>query len=379
LDGYGFLDLLLFSLKAGASGKKRLILRFGDSALYRQILRILQEAKRRSGLLRDVRQLTLIRGISCYAAPDAFTRKWSSIIRMEEDSSVKIHALSRSAAALEDGIPWGVRHIQAPEAWSITTGHNVRVGVIDTGVDNSHPDLQNSVSRGINLIYRSVPPHDDNGHGTHIAGTIAAANRLHGMIGVAPRATIHPVKAFDQNGTAFVSDIILGLDWCVRNRMHIVNMSFGMQNRSKSLQQAVQSAIRAGVAVVASSGNDGRSSEIDYPARYGQTIAVGAINKQGRVASFTNRSSLIDIYAPGDKIVSAWIGGKYREMSGTSMATSHVSGAIALLIAYKPGLTHEQIKELLQTSGKPLKSSKAPHQVGELNVLRLLSAADKLY
>jgi subtilisin family serine protease len=161
--------------------------------------------------------------------------------------------------------------------------------------------------------------------------------------------------------------------------MHVVNMSFGMQNKSKSLLHAVQSAIRAGVAVDASSGNDGRSSEIDYPARYGQTIAVGAINQQGRVAPFSNRSSLIDIYAPGDKIVSAWLGGKYREMSGTSMATSHVSGAIALLLAYKPGLTHDQIKELLQISGKPLKSAKAPQQAGELNVLRLLNAADRMY
>src|SRR5690606_18415858 len=109
-----------------------------------------------------------------------------------------------------------------------------------------------------NLIYRTVPPHDDNGHGTHIAGTIAAANRLHGMIGIAPRAAIHPIKAFDQNGSAYVSDIILGLDWCVRNRMHIVNMSFGMQSRSRSLLQAVQNANQAGVVVVASSGNDGR-------------------------------------------------------------------------------------------------------------------------
>ncbi len=379
MNGYGFLDWLLFSLNAGETDKKRLILRFANPGDYRQILRILQACKRRTGKLRGVRQLNLIRGISCAVPPDALKRKWGDWVRLEEDESVQIHALSKGSAALYDGIPWGVRHIQAPQAWSITTGHHVRVGVIDTGIDYAHPDLQHSVSRGINLIYRNVPPHDDNGHGTHIAGTIAAANRLHGMIGIAPRATIHPVKAFDQNGTAYVSDIILGLDWCARNRMHIVNMSFGMHSRSKSLMHAVQSANRAGVIVVASSGNDGRSSDIDYPARYGQTIAVGAINEQGRVASFTNRSSLIDIYAPGDKIVSAWLGGKYREMSGTSMATSHVSGAIALLVAHKPGLTPDQIKELVHKSGKALKGPKAPQTAGELNVLRLLNAADKSF
>jgi subtilisin family serine protease len=237
--------------------------------------------------------------------------------------------------------------------------------------------LRTSVDRGINLIYRTALPQDDNGHGTHIAGTIAAANRMDGMIGIAPRASIHPVKAFDYGGTAYVSDIILGLDWCIRNRMHIVNMSFGMQNRSRSLMQAVAAANQAGVVVVASSGNDGRSSGIDYPARYGNTIAVGATTESGRVAPFTNRSGLIDIYAPGDKIVSAWIGGKYREMSGTSMATSHVSGAIALLLAFRPGLTPAQVKEIVQQSGKPLKGAKAPRAAGELNVIRLLKAADR--
>ena len=83
-------------------------------------------------------------------------------------------------------------------------------------------------------------PQDDNGHGTHISGTIAAANELHGMIGVAPRATIYPMKAFDHNGTAFVSDIILGIEWCIRNQMDVVNMSFGMKTRSKSLLKRSQ-------------------------------------------------------------------------------------------------------------------------------------------
>ncbi len=148
-------------------------------------------------------------------------------------------ALSLNQQRAEKGIPWGVQEIQAPQAWSSTTGHRIKVGVIDTGVDFSHPDLRQSLARGINLLNRGALPHDDNGHGTHIAGTIAAANQLHGMIGVAPRPTIYPVKAFDQNGSAFVSDIILGIEWCVRNRMDVINMSFGMKTRSKSLLNAV--------------------------------------------------------------------------------------------------------------------------------------------
>lgn len=379
MNANGLLDWLHFSLQEGEMDGRRSILRFASSGDYRRILEALKSVRPRGSRGRSVRQLALIRGISCPSPPKSVAQSWGGKILCEEDAVIQIHALSRGSVALEGGIPWGVRHIQAPEAWSRTTGHRIRVGVIDTGIDYRHPDLRHSIDRGINLIYRTVAPHDDNGHGTHIAATIAAANRLDGMIGVAPRASIHPVKAFDYDGTAYVSDIILGLDWCVRNRMHIVNMSFGMQNRSKSLLQAVMNANQSGVVVVASSGNDGRSSEIDYPARYGQSIAVGAINEQSRVASFTNRSTMIDIYAPGDKIVSAWLGGKYREMSGTSMATSHVSGAIALLLSFRPGLTPDQVKEIVKRSGIPLKGSKAPRTAGELNVIRLLKTADRMF
>jgi subtilisin len=377
LNACGFLEWLHLSQQEGGERKRRSILRFADPAEYRQLLKALQQQKS-GGKPDGIRKLALIRGISCPWTPDALPRSWGGRVRREEDAVIRVNALPGSVGVLDRGIPWGVRHIGAPVVWNRTTGHNVRIGVIDTGIDFQHPDLQHSIDRGINLIYRTLPPQDDNGHGTHISGTIAAANRLHGMIGVAPRASIHPVKAFDYNGSAYVSDIILGIDWCVRSRMDIVNMSFGMQTRSKSLMQAVINARQAGVTVVASSGNDGRSSEIDYPARYGDTIAVGATTEQGRIASFTNRSGAIDIYAPGDKIVSAWLGGKYREMSGTSMATSHVSGAIALLLAHKPGLNPDQIQEIIRRSGKPLEGTKAPRTTGELNVIRMLKQADKL-
>ncbi|BBI31073.1 hypothetical protein KCTCHS21_04720 [Cohnella abietis] len=292
---------------------------------------------------------------------------------------MRVHALPKGSVVTEKGIPWGVKHIQAPQVWNRTTGHRVKVGVIDTGVDFTHPDLRHSLERGINLLHRMALPQDDNGHGTHISGTIAAANELQGMIGVAPRALIHPIKAFDHNGTAFVSDIILGIEWCVHNQMDVVNMSFGMKTKSRSLLNAVNNAYRSGILIVASSGNDGSIGTIDYPAHYTKTIAVGATNQQSRIASFTNRSSLIDIYAPGDRIVSAWLRGKHREMSGTSMATSHVTGAIALLLSLKPGLTPGQIKSIIKRSAKPLRNSrKAPRMAGELNVKRMIKAADLL-
>jgi len=359
---------------------QRYIVRFLNS---RDFERFLLEG--RSGELReetadrDIRPLPLIQAVSCPAKEAAqLILALGDKAVWEIDAPVRASALSKGAIVTDKGIPWGVRRIQAPQAWGKTTGYRVKVGVIDTGVDYGHPDLKHSLERGINLLSRMSLPQDDNGHGTHIAGTIAAANELQGMIGVAPRSMIYPVKAFDHNGTAFVSDIVLGIEWCVRNHMDVVNMSFGMRTRSRSLLSAVNYAYHSGVLIVASSGNEGRIGEIDYPAGFSRTIAVGATNRTGRIAKFTNRSSLIDIFAPGDRIMSSWLRGKHREMSGTSMATSHVTGAIALLLSLRPGLPPSQIKSIVKNAAVPLRNAKAPRTAGELNVTRILSAADQL-
>jgi subtilisin family serine protease len=151
-----------------------------------------------------------------------------------------------------------------------------------------------------------------------------------------------------------------------------------MKTKSKALLSAVINAYNAGIIIVASSGNDGKRRSVDYPARYPQTISVGATNKLRRIAPFSNRGSYIDVYAPGDKIVSSWLRGKYNEMSGTSMATSHVSGAIALLLAHKPGLTPAEIKNIIKRSVQPLRGRRARRTIGELDVMRMMQAAEKL-
>jgi subtilisin len=358
---------------------RRSILRFRSRQDYRRFIQEWSKHTSGSSIPQQsgLRRMQLIQAIACRLPADVQLPRLPSSCWIEPDQRIVVHAPQRKTYELERGIPWGVRQIGAPGAWSATTGHRVKVGIIDTGVDFSHPDLRHSLSRGINLLVRSMLPHDDNGHGTHIAGTIAAANRMQGMIGVAPRSIIHPVKAFDHNGTAYVSDIILGIDWCVRNKMDVINMSFGMKTRSKALLTAVTSAYNAGIIIVASSGNDGKQKSVDYPARFPQTVSVGATTRLRRIAPFSNRGRLIDIYAPGDKIVSAWLRGKYNEMSGTSMATSHVTGAIALLLAHRPGLKPAEIKAILQKSYQPLKGTKAPRTTGELDVSRMLQVVDR--
>ncbi|MBB6632962.1 S8 family peptidase [Cohnella thailandensis] len=380
MDMSGLLEWLKGSLSSSENRARR-ILRFLQPEEERRFLHELRAQRKHSQSLQAVRRLGIIRAYTCSLPSFELPKAFSNSIVWEDDVQVSTHALpqaTRARPATDKGIPWGIRRVRAPEAWGLTTGYKVKVGVIDTGVDFQHPDLRHSVERGINLLQRMLPPNDDNGHGTHIAGTIAAANQLQGMIGVSPRASIYPVKAFDYNGTAYVSDIILGIDWCVRNRMDVVNMSFGMRTRSKALLNAVTNAYRSGVLIVASSGNDGKRGEIDYPARYLGTVAVGATDRDGRIAEFTNRSSRIDVYAPGEKIDSCWLRGVRRNMSGTSMATSHVTGAVALLLAHRPGLTPAQVKRLLRRSTRPLRHTRSPRPNGELDIMRLLRNADKL-
>ncbi|MHA6482067.1 S8 family peptidase [Paenibacillus sp. strain BS8-2] len=356
------------------------IIRFKQGSDYRKFLRKLSHDDSLRTLRKLVSPLPIIKGFTCPLPASAILDSAGGQVWMEKDCLISVSPSSqKKQGPLDNGMPWGVQQVKAPLAWGITTGHRVKVGVIDTGVDFNHPDLKHSLLRGINLLSRSKMPYDDNGHGTHIAGTIAASNSMHGMIGVAPRALIAPVKAFDHNGSAFVSDIILGIEWCVRNGMDVINMSFGMKNRSKALLGAVTNAYNSGVIIVASSGNDGKLRYVDYPARYPQTISVGATNKFRKVAPFSNRGASIDIYAPGEKIISAWLRGNYNEMSGTSMATSHVSGAIALLLSLYPQLSPGEIKTIMKRSMQPLRSGKNRNtNAGELDIIKMLAAAERL-
>ncbi|MGN7457542.1 S8 family peptidase [Paenibacillus pasadenensis] len=358
---------------SAGSPAKRLMLTFRHPDDYRVFLHACGEALLPSERLVP---LPLVQAVSVALPARQPLPPPTAGVMAEEDRRITMKASGLPKTMPEKGLPWGVQQIRAPLAWNRTTGHRIKIGVIDTGVDHSHPDLKASLGRGINLIDRGQLPHDDNGHGTHIAGTIAAANQPGGMIGVAPRSIVYPVKAFDQNGSAYVSDIILGIEWCVRSGMNIINMSFGMKSRSKSLHNAVINATNAGVVIIASSGNDGRRRSVDYPARYPQTISVGATNRLRRIAAFSNRGPYIDIYAPGDRIHSAWLKGKYHEMSGTSMATSHVSGAVALLLAHQPGLDPGEIRAILKRSMVPLRGAKEGRTPGELDVLKMMKAAE---
>lgn len=377
------LRMLREAVDAAAASGKRHIIHFRGKSAFNRFVKAWQRTAETLSVKAAIQPIPTIHAVSCSLKPGLQPLLHRNIRFIEEDVPIRVHSpyvrLTQQAAALRQtglNIPWGVRQIKAPEAWKTARGSKVRIGVIDTGIDYSHPDLQGRISRGVNLVHRGLPPYDDNGHGTHISGTIAASNPSSGIVGVAPQAIIHPVKAFDHNGSAYVSDIVLGIDWCVRNKVHIINMSFGMKSRSKSLQLAVRNAINQGIVVIASSGNEGKLSAIDYPARFPHVIAVGATTMNKKVAPFSNRSRSIDIYAPGDKIRSTWLQHKYMELSGTSMATSHVSGVIALMLSVRPGLSPSEIRTLLRKTSNPVYGLKTRSGArgGEVDAARVVRA-----
>jgi subtilisin len=375
MDYSRFIQMLIEETDRRTPIEDRRIITFLNPQSYNECQREIHRLKTTGIQLPFVQSSNLIKAmIAPIASQSKLAYRFKDALLIEHNTQLKLHAV-QSKTEVSPGIPYGVKQIYAPQAWSTSTGYRIKIGVIDTGIDYRHPDLLHSVARGINLLNRSMLPLDDNGHGTHIAGTIAAANSTEGMIGVAPRSIIYPVKAFDHNGSAYVSDIILGIDWCVSNHVHLINMSFGMKTRSRALKEIVNKAYLSGISIIASSGNDSKRRTIDYPARYSQTISVGATDRNRRIATFSNRGQYIDIYAPGDKIISSWTQGKYHEMSGTSMATSHVSGAIALLLAQNSGLQPEDIKSLLLRTASPLrirKDQRLDRDCGEVNAYRLL-------
>ena len=249
------------------------------------------------------------------------------VLRIEPDAVVSI----QKRAPAPQITPWGIDRIAAPASQSVSTGSSVKVAVIDTGIDLAHPDLLPNLRPGINIVRSTRTPDDDNGHGTHVAGIIGAANNTIGVVGVAPAVELYPVKVLNSRGVGYLSDIIAGIDWAIANRMDIINLSLGTSDDIQSMHDAVRRADAAGITVVAASGNSGGA--VMYPAAYDEVIAVGMTDDSNAVSRYSSRGPQLDLVAPGDDILSTYKGQRYREMTGTSMASPHVVGVAALLEA----------------------------------------------
>lgn len=231
-----------------------------------------------------------------------------------------------------ESTPWGISTVGGQAG---TAGAGVKVAVIDTGIDLDHPDLAANLKTGVR--YTGSSPDDDNGHGTHVAGTIGAVDNTIGVIGVAPGVSLYPVKVLDRRGSGYLSDVAAGIDWCRTNGMHVANMSLGGSSGTAVLSNACDNAKNAGVLLVAAAGNSGDGNtgtqETSYPAAYGSVLAVGATNSSDGLASFSNSGPFLDLAAPGVSVHSTARGGGYATYNGTSMASPHVAGVAALVWA----------------------------------------------
>ena len=253
------------------------------------------------------------------------------------------------AKAYAQTIPWGIEHVNAPEVHSAGYhGSGIKVAVLDTGILTSHSDLYVAGGYDATGIGSYI---DDHGHGTHVAGTVAALNNTIGVIGAAPEAQLYSVKVLDRYGSGSYSNIISGIQWAINNGMNVINMSLGGSSGSTALQDACNAAYNAGILVVAAAGNEGTSSGstecISYPARYSSVMAVGSITASNVRSSFSSTCSTLEIMAPGSSIYSTTYNGRYGTMSGTSMACPHVAGVAALVWSVKPSLTNVQLRAFL--------------------------------
>ncbi len=236
---------------------------------------------------------------------------------------------------------WGVDRVDA----DLNTGNGgagITVAVLDTGIDYDHPDLEDAVVGGVDFTSDPDGYDDGNGHGTHVSGVIASRDNDTFFVGVAPQANLVAVKVLDDYGSGSWSDVIAGIDWVVANKatynIRVANMSLGSIGSVPALETAINNAAAAGIVIVVAAGNSGEdvTASQAIPAMYEQVICVSALESDDTFAYFSNWGAAVDITAPGVYVPSLSRNGWWEYMDGTSMATPHVAGAIALLLDDNP-------------------------------------------
>lgn len=270
---------------------------------------------------------------------------------------------------------WGISKIQAGSAWDLSQGGGVTVAVLDTGVDYNHEDLAANMwtnmaetlngldddgngyvddIQGWNFNGYNNNPMDIHGHGTHVAGIIAASgNNGTGIVGVAPMSKIMPLKGLGDSGSGYTSHLAAGIRYAALNGADVINNSWSCTNRCPSnsvVEDAVRFAHGLGVVVVFAAGNAYDDVKYYSPQNMIETIAVAASNSYDGIPLWSNSGVLIDVAAPGDNILSLAPGNSYATLSGTSMASPHTAGLAALILSVKPNFTNEDVRQVIQSS-----------------------------
>lgn len=268
---------------------------------------------------------------------------------------------------------WNLNKIACPAAWDISSGlGTVKIAIIDTGIDLTHPDLFGKVVGGYDFVNDDADAQDDHGHGTHCAGIAAAAtNNGIGIAGVGFNCSLMPVKVLDAAGSGTYSDVAAGIVWATDNGAKVISLSLGGSASSTVLSNAIDYAWSHGAIVVAAAGNNGTTSAV-FPAYYSKCIAVASTDANDQRSYFSTYGSWVDVAAPGSGILSTYLGGGYATMSGTSMATPHVAGEAGLLWSVMGNAaSNTSVRGMIEQNTDPVGSFVAK---GRINVSKALAA-----
>lgn len=216
-------------------------------------------------------------------------------------------------------IDYGLAQNGVPELWQRTKGKGVRVGIVDTGCELDHEDLAGAIVGSRDFTRSPYAAYDKVGHGTHVAGIVGARQNGKGVVGVAPEIDLIIAKGLGDDGTGGSLGIVQAIDWLLSERVQVINMSLGSPRPDFQILAAIRRAVDAGAFVIVAAGNSGPGAGVDYPGRFAETIAVAAVDQEGRIARFSSQGPEVDVAAPGQDVLSCYKRGEYARLSGTCL------------------------------------------------------------
>ena len=236
-------------------------------------------------------------------------------------------------AAAGQHVGYQISKHNIPQIWLETEGEDIVVAVIDTGCQDGHPDLINTVIRGGDHAQGDQQPDDGNGHGTHCTGIITANNNDKGVVGVAPKSKVYAIKVLGDDGSGTFEAVIAGIREAIDAKVDIISLSLGSPDPEPALHEVIKAAYQANIPCICAAGNSGNIGTLDYPGRYPETISIGALDDKNLRAEWSQTGTKLDFMAPGVAILSTYPVNTYEHLSGTSMATPWAAGVIALMMA----------------------------------------------
>ena len=273
-----------------------------------------------------------------------------------------------------------------PDLWKITKGRGIKVAILDTGISLRHQAFAGAVLQSVDFTSSRAGVDDALGHGTFCAGVIGARQTGACIVGVAPECQLLICKVVADNNTCYDQAVLNGLNWATSQAADIISMSIGSANPTEALHNAIIAASQKSIIVCAAGNNGPTLDSVNYPARYVETIGVGAIDRNKRVPNYSSRGDRVDIVAPGDQVISCWPPNRMAMLSGTSTACPFVAGVVALIAAARKSegksiLTKDEIVDLLSKSTIDIDQAGRDKisGFGLINPVSLLSESEEHY